>query len=147
MEQALLQSSSLFGVSLDYGKCFDRVPVHIVLELAVAAGMSPKWMTPMRSLYVNLKHRFRVGCGVAQEFKSTNAIIQGCPLRVVLLNLLVSVWARAVIAEVPQASPCGYAGDTGATAAELEPIQKVLDVTGQFAKVSGQVLNASKGHC
>ena len=47
-EQAMLNSSSLFGVSSDYDKCFDRVPVHIVLELAVAAGMSPKLVAPLK---------------------------------------------------------------------------------------------------
>ena len=137
----------MVGVSLDYGKCFDRVPVHIVLELAVAAGMSPKLVTPLRSLYSNLVRRFRVGRGVGNEFHSTNGIIQGCPLSVVLLNLLVNVWARTVNEEVPDASPCGYADDTGATSAELAPIQNVLDITCQFATATGQVLNASKSHC
>ena len=78
VEQALLQSDSLFGLSLDYGKCFDRVPVHIVLELAVASGMSPKLVIPLRSLYANLKRRFRIGGGIGQEFLATNGIIQGC---------------------------------------------------------------------
>ena len=53
VEQALLTSSTMVGVSLDYGKCFDRVPVHIVLELAAAAGMSPKLVVPLRSSYPN----------------------------------------------------------------------------------------------
>jgi ribonuclease HI len=65
----------------------------------------------------------------------------------VLLNLLVNVWAQAVKTEVPAALPSGYADDTGATSPEPGPIQSVLDVTGQFAKVTGQVLNASKSHC
>ena len=40
----------MVDVPLDYGKCFDRVPVHIVLELAAAAGLSPKLVTPLKSL-------------------------------------------------------------------------------------------------
>ena len=67
VEQALLNSSTLVGVSLDYGKCFDRVPVHIVLELAAAAGVSPKLVTPLKSLYANLVRRFRVGRGVGEQ--------------------------------------------------------------------------------
>jgi len=146
VEEALLHSGSLFGISLDYGKCFDRVPVHIVLNLALEAGLPPQLVTPLRSLYEKLVRRFRVGNGVGQEFKATNGIIQGCPLSVVLLNLLVNVWAQAVKAEVPGASPCGYADDTGALSSAHAPIQKVLDLTGQFAQVTGQVLNASKSH-
>ena len=30
VEEALLGAGDLYGLSLDYGKCFDRVPVHIV---------------------------------------------------------------------------------------------------------------------
>ena len=147
VEQALLQSGSLFGISLDYGKCFDRVPVNIVLDLALEAGLPPKLVTPLRSLYKKMVRRFRVGSGVGQEFRATNGIIQGCPLSVVLLNLLVHVWVQAVKAEVPAALPFGYADDTGATSVEPTHIQKVLDITGQFAQVTGQVLNASKSHC
>ena len=147
VERALTECGDLFGISLDYGKCFDRVPVHIVLELASASGMPPQLVTPLQSLYANLVRRFRVGRGVGQEFRATNGIIQGCPLSVVLLNLLVNVWARAVGTEVPKACPTGYADDTGATSAELGSIQQVLDVTGHFATVTGQVLNASKSCC
>jgi len=146
VEEALLKSGSLFGLSLDYGKCFDRIPVHIVMELAIAAGMPQRLVKPLRSLYARLTRRFRVGRGIGQEFKSTNGIIQGCPLSVILLNLLVNVWARAVKAEVPAACPSGYADDTGATSSKLEPMQGVLNVTGHFAKLTGQVLNAGKSH-
>ena len=147
IETALLNGEELFGLSLDYGKCFDRVPVHIVLELALEAGMPTRLVTPLRTLYEKLVRRFRVGRGIGKEFKATNGIIQGCPLSVVLLNLLVNVWARAVETESPEAKPCGYADDTGATATELKPIQKVLDITGDFARVTKQCLNASKSKC
>ena len=94
-----------------------------------------------------LCRQFHLGSGVAQPFQDTNGIIQGCPLRVVLLNLLVNVWARAVKNEVPQACPSGYADDTGATSAKLEPFQKVSDSTADFARVTRQVLNATKSSC
>lgn len=105
VEQALLQSDGLFFLFLDYRKCFDRVPVHIVLEIAVASDMSPKLVIQLRSLYATLKRRFRVRGGIGHEFLATNGIIQGCPVSVVLLNLLVNVWARSVNAEVPAALP------------------------------------------
>ena len=35
VEEALLHADSLFGLSLDYGKCFDRIPINIVLQLAL----------------------------------------------------------------------------------------------------------------
>merc|ERR1712086_203374 len=104
--------------------------------------MSPRLVKPLSNLYASLRRRFRVGAGIGLLFKSTNGIIQGCPLSVVLLNLLVNVWARAVRVEVPAALPCGYADDTGATSTMAAPIQHVLDITGKFATVTGQTLNA-----
>ena len=85
IEAALLQGSALFGLSLDYGKCFDRVPINIVLELARRRGMSPRLLVPLQSLYANLSRRFQLGMGLGKTFRSTNGIIQGCPLSVVLL--------------------------------------------------------------
>ena len=38
VEEALLHTENLFGLSLDYGKCFDGVSVHIVLQLALEQG-------------------------------------------------------------------------------------------------------------
>jgi hypothetical protein len=146
VEESLLNTNDLFGLSLDYGKCFDRVPVHLVLDLALEQGMSPRLVAPLRTLYARLQRRFRVGGGLGKLFHSTNGIIQGCPLSVVLLNLLVNVWARSVRAGAPSATPCAYADDSGATSTQAVPIQQVLNITGKFAIVTGQVLNAAKSH-
>ena len=146
IEDALLQGSSLYGLSLDYGKCFDRIPFHIVLELARVRGMSPRLLVPLKSLYANLTRRFRFGRALGREFKSTNGIIQGCPLSVVLLNLLVDVWAKSLKCEVPAAMPCGYADDTGMTSLEAASVQSTMDLTGTFATLTGQCLNAKKSH-
>ena len=144
IEDALLQGTCLFGLSLDYGKCFDRVPIHIVLQLAQEYGMSCKIVKPLRTLYASLTRRFRFGNALGKEFVSTNGIIQGCPLSVVLLNILVSVWTNSVKSEVPMADPCGYADDTGMTSSSSSTLQQTLELTGNFASITGQVLNAKK---
>ena len=99
VEEVLLRAGYLFGLSLDYSKCFDQVPVHVLLQLAVEQGLSP----PLSETNVcaSLRQRFRVGVGTGVPFKSTNGIIQGFLLSVVLLNLLVNVWSRAVRVEAP----------------------------------------------
>ncbi len=45
--------------------------------------------------------------------------MQGCPLSVVLLNMLVNVWTLALRERVPAATPCSFADDTGATATKV----------------------------
>ncbi len=49
-------------------------------------------------------------------FTATNGILQGGPLSIVFLTLLVNVWVKAVHVEVPGGNPYGFADDTGATA-------------------------------
>ena len=68
-------------------------------------------------------------------------------LRVVLLNVLINVWTRAVRSEVPDAKPAGYADDTGITTTQAPAVQSTLDLTGRFAVLTGQILNATKSHC
>ena len=47
VEEALLHTETLFGLSLDYGKCFDRVPVELVLQLALEQGMPARLVRPL----------------------------------------------------------------------------------------------------
>ena len=51
---------------------------------------------------------------------------------------------NAVKHEIPDASPTGYADDTGMISTSVEAVRKALMLTGKFATVTGQVLNASK---
>ena len=69
------------------------------------------------------------------------------PLSVVLLDLLVNVWAKTIKQEVPSARPTGYADDTGVTSLEAEAVQATLNITEEFARLTGQVLNANKSKC
>ena len=101
VERALLSGEPLYGVLLDYAKCFDRLPHTIMLNLAAASGADSRLLKPLRRMYAFLRRHFKFNGGVGVEFRATNGILQGCPLSVVLLNLLVSVWAKAVSAKTP----------------------------------------------
>ena len=105
LEEALLSGEDLAGFSLDYAKCFDKVPVAISLRLAEEVGMSKEVLRGLRGMYAQLERRFKVAGGVGSPWQSTNGILQGCPLCVILLTLLVTVWARAVEEEVPLGLP------------------------------------------
>ena len=150
VERALLEGSDLAGVSLDYSKCFDRIPITIVLRLAERIGMDARLLKAIKGMFDQLQRRFRVNGAVGKPFTSTNGILQGCPLSVIFLNLLVCVWIRAVKEEVPDAELHAFADDTGATATgSTAPhiLQRVLNMTGAFAKLTGQQLNPGKSKC
>lgn len=148
--RALLEGSDLAGISLDYSKCFDRISITIVLRLAERIGMDARLLKAIKGMFDQLQRRFRVNGAVGKPFTSTNGILQGCPLSVIFLNLLVCIWIRTVKAEVPDAEPHAFADDTGATATGStapHTLQRVLSITGTFAKLTGQQLNPGKSKC
>ena len=147
LEHALLSGEELSGISLDYSKCFDRVPIEIVFKVAEQCGMDGGILRAMRAMYKQLRRRFVLNGGVGAPFHSTNGILQGCPLSIVFLNLLVHVWVAAVEHGAPNVDPAGYADDTGALTGDAAELQPVADITQCFATLTGQQLNVEKSKC
>ena len=142
VEEALLSNKPLTGALLDYAKCFDRLPHGILLSLARKSGMDEKVLRPLRAIYTDLERRFKVGGGLGMPFKPTNGILQGCPLSVILINLLQAVWTRAVMAET-KADPTSYADDA-TLLGERTAVQAAGSLTLCFCALTGQVLNTKK---
>ena len=81
----------LHGFGLDYVKCFDLIPQSIVLHIALEQGMDPGTHRALKGMYTSLVRCFKImGC-CASFFAATNAILQGCPLSVILINLMTSI--------------------------------------------------------
>ena len=83
---------------------------------------------------------------MSQGFKSTNGILQGCPLSVVLLNLLMQVWCNLIQSEAPEATPRCYADDAQASTKQPRVVRRVLELTIEFCRLTGMRLNAKKIH-
>lgn len=105
MEHSHLTGTPLYGIHFDYAKCFDQIPHSILFSLLERMGLPSMILRPSRGMYKQLQRRFRCGGGCGREFRSTNGILQGCPISVLYLNALISIWIRAVSAEVPKTSP------------------------------------------
>ena len=83
---------------------------------------------------------------VGGTFTSTNGIMQGYPLSVILLNAYVQTWANLVRAECPGVLPKAYADDMGLTCSSLDALQHALTTTHRFAQDTGMRINADKSH-
>eukprot|EP00973_Karenia_brevis_P077081 10705703-Karenia_brevis.AAC.1 len=62
-------------------------------------GLHGRVLHPLSGMYRSLKRRFRMAGGVGQAFVANNGILQGCAISVILVNALMSVWAKAVETE------------------------------------------------
>ena len=84
------------GIGLDYIKCFDLIPQAQLLWLAAEMGMEAGVLRAVAAMYRQLRRCFKlVGC-LGSFFAATNGILQGCPLSVIFINLLTTVWKRVI---------------------------------------------------
>ena len=157
--------SVLHGFGLDYVKCFDLIPQSIVLHIALEQGMDPGTHRALKGMYTSLVRCFKImGC-CASFFSATNGILQGCPLSVILINLMTSIWKRVLDAQKqhltvsaralpPGDQPVqvlhfiltalGYADDTYGLAAGGTPLTPLLQCTEEWLQDTGQGVNAKK---
>ena len=146
IEDSLLHEEQLVGGSLDYAKAFDKLPKEVLLHLVQHMGLEPGIHRALSGMYGQLQRRWKVGGMVGAEFRSTNGILQGCPLSVILLNAYVQTWANLIRAKCPGVQPKAYADDMGMTCMELVQLQDALDTTQRYAHCTGMEINAGKSH-
>ena len=145
-----LMKTVLHGFGLDYIKCFDLIPQSIVLHIALRQGMDLGIHRALTGMYHTLTRCFKIMGRCASFFAATNFILEGCPLSVILINLMTSVWKRVLDAQQqgitvtvqrlpPGDQPAqalhyiltalGYADDTYGFAAGNSTLTLLLDCT------------------
>lgn len=151
VEEAHATKGRVAGILLDCEKCFDKIPHEIVLSLCEAIGMHANVLRPLQGVMAGLHKRFQLaGGGVGSRWKSTNGIVQWCPLSVMLVNIPIMVWMKVIRAEAEGAKPRAFADDKGALFRDLPPgelrdaIAKVLELTHEFVQLAGQAINPGK---
>ena len=91
LELCRLRGWAVEGMSIDYVKCFDLIPQAVVLALAVELGMDPGTCRALGAMYKQLRS-FKIAWAFGLWWQATNGILQGCPLSVILVNVLTTVW-------------------------------------------------------
>ena len=104
------QNSKTWALFIDFSKAFDVVNHDMLWFKLEKVGVKDKFLRNIQRLYKNSKS-FVVESGAkSEDFCIKQGTAQGCPLSVVLVNVLMHVLLRALDA----AGPClvsGYADD------------------------------------
>ena len=94
------------------------------------------WLRGKANILACCKHRelriIFVMAGQGQESAASNGIIQGCPLSVLLLNVLMNTWARSVKAGTTAGMPKVDADDAGVLSKDSEDID--IKIHGMFCQ-------------
>ena len=78
-------------MSVDYVKCFNLIPQTVVLALTLELGMDPGTCRALGAMYKQLRRAFKIVGGLGLLRQPTNGILQGCPLSVILVNVLTRI--------------------------------------------------------
>ena len=92
LELCRLRGWAVAGMGIDYVKCFDLIPQAVVLALAFELGMDPGTCCALGAMYKQLRRAFKIAGALGLWLQATNSILQGCPLSVILVNVLTTMW-------------------------------------------------------
>ena len=133
------------GVSLHY--CVRLVSLNSQLqsprqpfvERCSLAGN--RLLAALKGMYRQIQRRFKIGAFVGESFTSTNGILQGCSLSVMLLNALMLVLTRILEDHVQTTS---FVDDLTLMSNDKKQLQKGLDVLAEFMHDTQQQVNEKK---
>eukprot|EP01059_Diplonema_ambulator_P009922 TRINITY_DN198_c0_g1_i7.p1 TRINITY_DN198_c0_g1~~TRINITY_DN198_c0_g1_i7.p1 ORF type:complete len:1582 (+),score=531.22 TRINITY_DN198_c0_g1_i7:1237-5982(+) len=143
IEEAVLDKKPLVGVALDFAKCFDSVPQQLVFRLMEDLGMDVDILRAMKGMYGTMERRFRYATGVGEVFTTTNGILQGCPLSVVMINALLAVLMKQVELETG-AKTLSYADDAYLLATLASTLQHATNTVDDFCRIVKMMLHVKK---
>ena len=96
LEESIILGTNIQGLAVDLSKAFDNVPVRITFAILSKLGMDPGVLRALWGMYQQMQRRFKLGKYVGEAFRSTNGILQGCPISVMLLNAIMMVLHKAL---------------------------------------------------
>ena len=97
-EHAQLHGYGISGASEDLVKCFDRLPQKLVCEVAQRMGLRKAIIAPLFGFWRNASRRLKHAGHYGRAFSAYTGIPQGCALSMLMTNMVLSVWMRAIAA-------------------------------------------------
>ena len=99
---------------------------------------------PLRGMYKSLRRRFKTGSSYGQPFRSTNGVMQGCPLSCLLLNAICSVAIRVLNNRTPTICVEQYVDDTSLLSKDRAATIQAMDEFTTYLYKAGQQLDVGK---
>ena len=97
-------AGSLYGVSLDASKCFDRVSLSDAIRAGLSCGVMPQVLAPIASFYLGHERHTSVRHYLDRNsWNISRGLIQGCSISVLLCCCVMRSWHEAVGPEI-----CAY---------------------------------------
>ena len=125
-------------------KCYDSQVREIVFGAAQAMGCPPGLVQAQARFYTGLQRAFRYRRIICPWWGSQTSILQGCALSQIWINLVTTLWCRAVRERALEVRQHGYVDDRTLTTRSIQTLQVAPDATAAFDLATGQRTNAGK---
>ena len=140
LEESQLDKSDMFGVVVDLAKAFDNVPLEITFQILEKLGMDSGVLKAFRGIYSQMQRRFKIQGYYGDSFVSTNGILQGRPISVMMLNAIMSIAHKIAGGDVTVIS---YVDDLTLLSPFSLDLQTALNELHTFMEATGQAVNRS----
>ena len=139
---------TLFLLSLDQAKCFDRLHLKTLSSIVECLGV-PALKTALQVYSTLGRHMYLHGQPTQYYLHGdgVTGIPQGCPLACTFCNLTAIAWLFAARSAVPNCIPFSYLDDRLVLTRSWRDLNKVLEATHAVDLALGPVLNLSKSFC
>eukprot|EP01059_Diplonema_ambulator_P013414 TRINITY_DN23937_c0_g2_i1.p1 TRINITY_DN23937_c0_g2~~TRINITY_DN23937_c0_g2_i1.p1 ORF type:complete len:461 (+),score=88.51 TRINITY_DN23937_c0_g2_i1:121-1383(+) len=145
IEDSLLGGGPLYGISVDFKKCFDTIPHEVTFSLVERMGISKDILKPIKGIYASLERRLKFPQGVGEVFRTTNGILQGCPISLIFINAILATATKRVKEVSPSVRPLSYADDLYFIARLNEAsIQRAMDTIEVLCNTTGMAIHLGK---
>jgi len=140
--------------AIDFAKCYDKIDWHVTVAAAAARGV-PSWLLRLwRNYIAGVKRRHKVGQSLGEEFQCSRGLLQGCPLRVIMLNFittcLIEELERASASRNGAITATVYADDltviTEGSGGE-QAMKEAMGILKEYTELSFQVVSPTKSLC
>ena len=91
LELCCLRGWAVAGMSTNCVQCFNLIPQAVVVALALELRMDSGTCRALKAMYKHLRRAFKVAGALGQWWQATTGILQGCPLSVILVNVLTTI--------------------------------------------------------
>ena len=140
------------GLAVDWSKCYDRLPLEVLQEVAGAARIPQAISGPMLAAY-RFPRRLVADSLSGEEAIPVCGLTPGCPAATHWLALLMYGWARELQLTEPTVRHREYVDDLTAHRRHNDPtdavarVTRMIQVTEALARDARLQLNLSKSRC
>eukprot|EP00435_Cladocopium_sp_Y103_P055583 s604_g18.t1 len=146
VEQAIITSSPILGLTVDLIKCFNAIPRIPVLHALRKMGVPDQYLNALSSMYQQLRRMLELAGEVGREWPSTTGVPEGCAMSLVAM-LSITAWAASHVQAAVGAQAIdfsGYADNWSLLTRGLEDLKTGIRALFSFVRMLRMKIAADK---